>query len=377
MIKVLFVQRFMLHYRVNLLSRIASTPGINLLLIHGRGIKNSKFVNYEGKVDFKHKQLATLIHTGREKQLVLFPFLLFHLIKQRPDVIITEGQSNMLNNIIIYIYSLFSSTKLVWWSLGLIPGYRETTFQKLYKPVMIRFLKKASFLIGYSNYSKEYYSNFVSKDKILVAYNCLDNEKIDREISEYRDSVKEVKTKFNLTGKFVIIYVGGFQLSKRVDKLVRAYAIIKDRYPEAALLMVGESKQKHLILDLIDELKVKDIHFAGKQIEEISKYFLAADLFVLPGLGGLSVYHAMVHGLPVISAQADGTERDLIRNDYNGYLLETDGENELINRIELFLNNKELSTKMGMNSRKIVDKEINIYKMVSVFRHAIDNSINQ
>jgi glycosyltransferase involved in cell wall biosynthesis len=376
MIKVLFVQRFMLHYRVNLISRIANIPDINLLLIHGRGIKNSKFVNYEGKVDFKHKLLSTLILTKGGKQIVLFPFLLYHLIKHTPDVIVTEGESNMLNNIIIYFYSLFSKAKLVWWGLGLIPGHKESLYQRFYKPIMIRFLRKATFLIGYSNYSKEYYLNFVNEDKILVAYNCLDNDKIDREISECRDSVRYLKAKFNLTDKFVIIYVGGFQLSKRVDKLVRAFAVIKERYPETALLLVGWSKQKPAIVDIVNKLNVKDIHFAGKQIKEISKYFLSADLFVLPGLGGLSVYHAMVHSLPVISAKADGTEKDLIRNDFNGYLLETDNIDELINRIELFLVNKELSNKMGLNSRKIVDNEININKMVGVFNHAIENSIN-
>jgi glycosyltransferase involved in cell wall biosynthesis len=376
MIRVLFIQRFMLHYRVNLIARIANMPDINLLFIHGRGIKNSKFVNYEGQVNFKHKQLTTFIWTSNRKKLVFFPTLIYHLIKQKPDVIVTEGESNMLNNTVIYFYSFFSKVKLIWWGLGLIPGHTESLYQKLYKPIMNKFLLKTTYMIGYSNYSKEYYSNFVSKDKILVAHNCLDNNKIDNEISEFKDSVKTVKNIFNLHDKFVIIFVGGFQKSKRVDNLIRAYDIIKKKYSKTALLIVGESKEKQMLLNLIDELGIKDIHFVGKQIEEISKYFLSADLFVLPGLGGLSIYHAMVHSLPVISASADGTERDLIRNGYNGFILKTYNIDELVNKIKMFLENKKLSTEMGMNSRKIVDKDINIQKMVSIFDYAIKNSIS-
>ncbi len=375
MIKVLIIQRVMLHYRIDLIGRIADLPGTDMALIHGKSIKKSKFVNYEGKAKFKHIQLATISHSSNNKHLVAFPFLIFHLIKQRPDVIVTEGESNMLNNIMIYIYSLFSRVKLIWWGLGLIPGYKESLFQRLYRPLMIKFLKRSSYIIGYSSYSKEYYSNFINSDKILIAHNCLDNEKIDNEISEFRNSVKVVKSQYNLNDKFVIIYVGGLQKTKGVDRLIKAYGIIKKKYPETALLIVGESEGKQELQSIIDELKINDIHFTGKQIEEISKYFLSANLFVLPGLGGLSIYHAMVHSLPVISASADGTEKDLIREGFNGYILTNDDIDELVNKIEIFLKNKELSIYMGLNSRKIVDEEINIQKMVSVFQKAIEKSV--
>ena len=377
MIKALFVQRVMLHYRIDLIGRIANISGIDLILIHGRNIKNSKFVNYEGEVSFKHKQLTTLIYRSNNKHLVIFPFIIYHLIKHKPDIIITEGESNMLNNIMVYLYSLFSKVKIVWWGLGLIPGYKESLFQRLYRPFMIKFFKRASYIIGYSNYSKDYYSNFINSDKILIAHNCLDNDKIDNEINKFKNSVKHVKNKYNLNDKFVIIYVGGFQITKGVDRLIKAYSIIKKKYPKTALLIVGESEGKQELLNIINELKINDIHFAGKQINEISKYFLSANLFVLPGLGGLSIYHAMVHSLPVISASADGTERDLIRDGFNGYILQNENIDELVYKIKNFLKYKDLSTKMGLNSRKIVDEEINIHKMVSVFQHAIENSIHK
>ena len=65
----------------------------------------------------------------------------------------------------------------------------------------------------------------------------------------------------------------------------------------------------------------KNIFFVGKIIDGISKYFLQSDVFVLPGLGGLAISDAMIHGLPVIAGKADGTEIDLVTNE-TGFLHE-------------------------------------------------------
>ena len=44
---------------------------------------------------------------------------------------------------------------------------------------------------------------------------------------------------------------------------------------------------------------------------------------MLPGTGGLAVQQAMAHGLPVIVAQGDGTQDDLVRPE-NGWQIPPD-----------------------------------------------------
>ena len=56
----------------------------------------------------------------------------------------------------------------------------------------------------------------------------------------------------------------------------------------------------------------------AKHGDELKPYFAEADLFVLPGTGGLAVQEAMSHGLPVIVAKGDGTQDDLVRAE-NGW----------------------------------------------------------
>ena len=74
-IKVVFVQRFMLHYRINLFERINSINDIDFMLIYGREIRNTKFLNFKGDVKFKHKQLKTIQYGKGRKRLVFSPSL--------------------------------------------------------------------------------------------------------------------------------------------------------------------------------------------------------------------------------------------------------------------------------------------------------------
>jgi glycosyltransferase involved in cell wall biosynthesis len=375
-IKVVFVLRFLFHYRIDPFERINAYEDTEVTVIHGRSIKNTKYVNFKGKTEFENLELKTIQYTGQGKFVVFFPFLFFRLVKLNPDVIITEGESNMLNNIFVYIYSILFNKKILWWSLGLIPNTKESLPQRIYKPLMKLILKRASYIIGYSEYTKDYYSQQLGFHKTIVANNCLDNESIDREIEKYRSEASELKQSKEFSEKFVILYVGAFVPGKKVDKLLKAYYALKSRYPNTALILIGEGPMKNELETFIETYNIKDVCFPGKIVNEVSKYFLAADLFVLPGLGGLSIHHAMTHSLPVIAASADGTEMDLIKDDMNGFLLKTDTVDELSDYLNRFLEDTSMSKRFGSKSREIVDNQINIKNMVSKFHEAILKSYN-
>jgi glycosyltransferase involved in cell wall biosynthesis len=105
---------------------------------------------------------------------------------------------------------------------------------------------------------------------------------------------------------------------------------------------------------------------------ELKPFFLQADLFVLPGTGGLAIQQAMVHGLPIIVAQGDGTQDDLVRSE-NGWQVPADDLAALTNAIRHALSNPAQLRQMGNASYQIVVKEINVEKMVEVFVQALNS----
>ena len=114
-----------------------------------------------------------------------------------------------------------------------------------------------------------------------------------------------------------------------------------------------------------------EAHFAGaKHGKELEPFFAEADLFVLPGTGGLVIQEAMAHGLPVIVAKGDGTQDDLVR-ERNGWQIPAEDERALVNTMREALSDMVRLRRMGEESFRIVDEEINLEKMVEAFVGAL------
>jgi glycosyltransferase involved in cell wall biosynthesis len=115
------------------------------------------------------------------------------------------------------------------------------------------------------------------------------------------------------------------------------------------------------------------VQFVGaKHGDELKPYFTEADLFVLPGTGGLAVQQAMSYGLPVIVAKGDGTQDDLVRPE-NGWQIPPGNYDALVSTLREALSDVERLRTMGDESYRIVVEEINVEKMVEAFVRALNS----
>jgi glycosyltransferase involved in cell wall biosynthesis len=89
---------------------------------------------------------------------------------------------------------------------------------------------------------------------------------------------------------------------------------------------------------------------AGEVIDGVGTYFDAADLYALPGTGGLGINQAMAHGLPVVASYADGSADDLVDDGQNGYRLREGTAAELADRMSRVLDDPGLRAAMGKAS---------------------------
>jgi glycosyltransferase involved in cell wall biosynthesis len=86
----------------------------------------------------------------------------------------------------------------------------------------------------------------------------------------------------------------------------------------------------------------------------------------LPGTGGLAVQEAMAHSLPVIVAEGDGTQNDLVSGD-NGWLVPPGDLQALRGALREALANPDRLLEMGKRSHKLVEQRFNIDAMTEVF----------
>jgi glycosyltransferase involved in cell wall biosynthesis len=171
-------------------------------------------------------------------------------------------------------------------------------------------------------------------------------------------------------GQPIVLYVGRLQARKRLDLLIRACAALPaDLRPR--LRLVGDGPERPALESLAAEL-YPATEFTGAQFgADLAAHFAAADLFVLPGTGGLAVQEAMSYGLPVMVAQGDGTQNDLVRPS-NGWLLPPDDFASLLGALRTALADAPRLRAMGGESYRIVKEEINVETMVDAFVGALN-----
>ena len=168
-----------------------------------------------------------------------------------------------------------------------------------------------------------------------------------------------------------ILFVGRLQSRKRLPALLRACAGLPAAL-QPRLVIVGDGPEAASLRELARGVYPAAEFVGAKHGAELEPFFLAADLFVLPGTGGLAVQQAMSFGLPVIVAQGDGTQADLVRP-ANGWQIPPGDDAALVSTLLTALSDPARLRAMGAESYRIVSEEINLEKMVSVFVSALNS----
>jgi glycosyltransferase involved in cell wall biosynthesis len=217
------------------------------------------------------------------------------------------------------------------------------------------------------NYVEEAFEVFgsygVPREKIFITYNSPDT-----------DFLFDIKNKIILKegpiskNKFRILHLSRLVEWKKVDMLIRATKNLQHKYPEIELMVIGEGPEKNNLIALANELGVKDkVDFLGAVYDptELGKKIMSCNIYVLAGMGGLSINDAMIYGLPVICSVCDGTEKYLVIEGYNGLYFESGNQQSLESKIEKLLDDEVLCKNMGKNSLEIVENKINIHTVVA------------
>jgi len=142
--------------------------------------------------------------------------------------------------------------------------------------------------------------------------------------------------------------------------------------PRPRLVIVGDGPERGDLEQVARQVYPSAQFIGAKHGAELKPYFAGADLFVLPGTGGLAVQEAMSHGLPVIVAKGDGTQDDLVRPG-NGWQVPPGNYDALVSTMRQALSDTGRLREMGKESFRIVSEEINLEKMVEVFVEALDS----
>lgn len=276
----------------------------------------------------------------------------------QPDALIVEANPRYLSTARAVQWMHKRKRPVIGWGLGApaLSGPLGVWRSRLRQS----FLKPLDAIIAYSQQGAlEYTALGFPAERVVVARNAV--------APRPKNPFIERPTKYNVRPG--VLFVGRLQTRKRVDNLLHACAAMpEDLQPRLWIVGDGPARAEY---EKIAQKIYPQAEFTGAlQGAELEAYFTAADVFVLPGTGGLAVQQAMCYSLPVVVAEADGTQNDLVRKE-NGWLIPPDDLNALIAVLQIALSDPARLRSMGAASYRIVSQEVNLEEMVKIFVQTI------
>ena len=164
------------------------------------------------------------------------------------------------------------------------------------------------------------------------------------------------------------------------DKGVREYAaaaaIIKQKHSEVCFSLVGwiDTNPDAIAQHELDEwINSGVIEYAGK-LDNVRPTIENCSVYVLPSYREgtpRTVLEAMAMGRPVITTDAPGC-RETVTDGVNGFLVPVKSVDELVLAMQKFIDDKNLSGKMGDKSRQIAVDKYDVHKVNAIMLHEMD-----
>lgn len=325
---------------------------VTVIARHRIGEKPKRRVEYKDgiKVKWIYSEKNTKVNT-----LITWIKAFFMILNESTDIIHAHS--------VVPITTVGGIAKLIL-KKPMVTTIHESHFIKgldsfLYKSIAKLSLNFPDAIIAVSEDRYENAKKLVRK-KIFLIPNSVDT----KEFRPYESNI--LREEYDIPQNFkIILYIGRLSSVKGVHNLIKAIPRVIRINRNIRFVLIGDGPQKEQLLKEIRKLKIKYyIIFTGfKPNEQMPDYYNSADLVVLPSLieaTSITGLEAMACGKPLIGTHVGGLP-EIIEEGYNGFLCKPNDPGDLARAINIALNSN--LTKLGENSRKIVEKKFSLDKM--------------
>jgi glycosyltransferase involved in cell wall biosynthesis len=150
--------------------------------------------------------------------------------------------------------------------------------------------------------------------------------------------------------KSYIIAVGRFIPEKRFDVLLEAFSLVNNKYPNIALVILGDGGERKKIEALKTSLRLDNSVFMSGLVNNTNYYLRGAELFVLTSDSEgfpMVLCEAMSCGLPVVSTEYHMGANDLITEGENGFVVAKADIAAIAEKIIFFIENEKAKLEAG------------------------------
>lgn len=228
------------------------------------------------------------------------------------------------------------------------------------------FYKKADLIITVTNGFKDLLMDQgIPEEKIEVITNGTDVE-----FYKPGNDKKNLRERYGLQQKFVILYAGNIGVAQGLDVVIDAADRLRNN-KDIVFMLVGEGVEKERLKQKIDRYRLSNIIIEdGQTRQNIINYYNMADatlvclkkyeLFsiTLPS----KIFDALAVGKPILIG-VDGEAREIVEGTKSGIYFEPGSGASLKDAILKLYNDRNICDIMGRNARNCAEKFYNRFKL--------------
>lgn len=218
--------------------------------------------------------------------------------------------------------------------------------------VVRQLLNKFSGVIAPSNKTTKALLRYRVKTPIYTIPTGIDLKKFSQNVDQ--SELKNLKEKYDLDKKRVLVYLGRISKEKNIDELIRFIGNNRAYFNDKRFVIVGGGPFLERLKELSFSLDVSNIiKFTGMvSTGEVYKYYKLGDVFVTASTTetqGLTYIEAMASNIPVVCRQDECVD-ELVQNNKNGF--KYTNEEDFMFTIKEIFSNDELYENMCKESGK-------------------------
>jgi glycosyltransferase involved in cell wall biosynthesis len=208
-----------------------------------------------------------------------------------------------------------------------------------------RVLRQADVLVVHSQHLKEMVGSFGLRSRRM---SCL----VDAELFPYR-RIERVQPR--------ILVVQSLEARNGLTTVIRAFGLVKQKYPRSELVVVGDGSQRDELERMVAGERLHGVDFTGRvSRRRIAELFRSADLYFNAVSGAdvpVAVLEALASGLPIISVDGRAI-REVITDGINGLLVDGRSHFKIADAIVSILETPGLAGKLSDSSCKEAPKHL-------------------
>jgi len=372
--EIWIVNRYLAHYRVPVLDRLArqvEQQGFTLKFIYDPNL-------ILGPADSTRPYCDPFIHvqdfSGVGFECWRLTGLLEGIRRRRPAAVIVEGTPRIITNLRVPSATRRTGGKSLLWS----KGHTEEGTPSGYLTDLMRynFAKMFDGVICYGEAGRRDLERIgIPEKSITVARNTIDTARIFANLQDRETAALDFKRVHGLEDRRIVLYAGTMYPKKRHLDLVEAWPAINAAHPDAVLVMVGGGPMFEPVKARAAEIGSDAVRILGPVPDgDDYRWIGASDVSVMCGGLGLAIQQTLAFGRPMVVADEPGVDGEIVRHGQTGWRYPRGDINALARVVNAVLADPVGSDVVAQRGQDLVRDDVNIDGMVTSLVTALERA---